>query len=511
MSKVEDIARVGYVLDNYDTVDILRNSNGDILRSKEFLTANGEHAPMLLYKKQINGTYYTAQAAVDGRYKKNWVISAYFNNKEGITQKLDAVAPSSKSSETLSASLPSNNIVSNTSQNYNTNLENNIAVLPTATDNSIKQKVENNVLPRAVNTETTNDTRSVITKLKESVPELSEMKPVSIITGTEFQKGSKKITETVGEFFASLGNKVVRKGFGEVLLTKKGIKSSISHGVSGVKASAFKAVPDVIKNGKLIDYQEDWKNRGYDTYIFAAPVNINGNTAYLAAVVRHDNTSNRFYLHEIVDETGRLFNQTKENNGLNTFKTTSANNASSGVSSPSINIISDTDTNYNTDTEKNIATLPTATDTNSNNNLGIVNQDAQQLFEDLQNAKTSAKDKARKAYQSTISGWAPFERMTKADTRRGGRNITGLVNKLSQKNGVFDTIKKKALFDINANKVSDLSLDSVVKQVPTNQLNDFNVYWHELHNIDRLAQNKPVTEHTADESRQIVAQAMLID
>lgn len=167
--------------------------------------------------------------------------------------------------------------------------------------------------------------------------------------------------------------------------------------------------------------------------------------------------------------------------------------------------------NINIDSLSNNDVLPTATDTNSNNNLGIVNQDAQQLFEDLQNAKTGAKDKAIKAYQSTISGWVPFERMTKADTRRGGRNITGLVNKLSQKNGVFDTIKKKALFDINANKVSDLSLDSVVKQVPTNQLNDFNVYWHELHNIDRLAQNKPVTEHTADKSRQIVAQAMLID
>lgn len=162
--------------------------------------------------------------------------------------------------------------------------------------------------------------------------------------------------------------------------------------------------------------------------------------------------------------------------------------------------------NVNIDSLSNNDILPTATDTNSNNNLGIVNQDAQQLFEDLQNAKTDVRSKARRAYQSTISGWAPFERMTKADTRRGGRNITGLVNKLSQKNGVFDTIKKKALFDINANKVSDLSLDSVVKQVPTNQLNDFNTYWHELHNIDRLAHNKPVTEHTADESRQIVAQ-----
>lgn len=157
-------------------------------------------------------------------------------------------------------------------------------------------------------------------------------------------------------------------------------------------------------------------------------------------------------------------------------------------------------------TNDNSNVLPTATDTNSNNNLGIVDQDAQQLFEDLQNAKTDIRSKARRAYQSTISGWAPFERMTKADTRRNGRNITGLVNKLSQKNGVFDTIKKKALFDINANKVSDLSLDSVVKQVPTNQLNDFNTYWHELHNIDRLAQDKPVTEHTADESRQIAAQ-----
>lgn len=221
-------------------------------------------------------------------------------------------------------------------------------------------KSNSNISMPAGKAERTNDTRSVITKLEDSIPELSDMKPVSTITGAEFQKGGKKITETVGEFFASLGNKVVRKGFGEVLLTKKGIKSSISHGVSGVKASAFKAVPDVIKNGKLIDYQEDWKNRGYDTYIFAAPVNINGNTAYLAAVVRHDNTSNRFYLHEIVDETGRLFNQTKENDGLNTFKTTSANNASSGVSSPSINIISDTDTNYNTKTEKNISILPTA-------------------------------------------------------------------------------------------------------------------------------------------------------
>lgn len=252
--------------------------------------------------------------------------------------------------------------------------------------------------------------------------------------------------------------------------------------------------------------------RKYDTYIFAAPVEIKTGTGeteinYVAAAAKKSGTSNRYYLHEVVDRYGdviytkRKSNRSLIDNSATGFKTASLRDNNIPLLN---NSISDTNPNYNTDLEKNIATLSTATDTNSNNNLGIVNQDAQQLFEDLQNAKTSAKDKARKAYQSTISGWAPFERMTKADTRRNGRNITGLVNKLSQKNGVFDTIKKKALFDINANKVSDLSLDSVVKQVPTNQLNDFNTYWHELHNIDRLAQNKPVTEHTADESRQIV-------
>ena len=106
------------------------------------------------------------------------------------------------------------------------------------------------VLPRAVNTETTNDTRSVITKLKESVPELSEMNPVSIITGTEFQKGSKKITETVGEFFASLGNKVVRKGFGDIVVDMAGVKDSVAHGLGKRKAATFKSVPAVLENGK---------------------------------------------------------------------------------------------------------------------------------------------------------------------------------------------------------------------------------------------------------------------
>ena len=133
--------------------------------------------------------------------------------------------------------------------------------------------------------------------------------------------------------------------------------------------------------------------------------------------------------------------------------------------------------------------------------LGIVNPDVQELFE----ATRQLKENSKSLYQSTISGWAPFERMAKADTRQSGRNIAALVNRYGQKGGTIDTIFTRGMYDINGNKVDNRSYVEVASQVPKAQKTDFNTYWHELHNIDRQAQGKPVTEHTIEESKQIVA------
>lgn len=216
--------------------------------------------------------------------------------------------------------------------------------------------------------ERTNDTRSVITKLKDSIPELSDMKPVSTITGTEFQKGGKKITETVGEFFASLGNKVVRKGFGDIVVDVAGVKDSVAHGLGKRKAATFKSVPAVLENGKQIDFETNWKDRKYDTYIFAAPVEIKTGTGeteinYVAAVVKKSGTSNRYYLHEVVDRYGDVIYTKRKSNG------SLIDNSATGFKTASLrdnnipllnNSISDTNQNYNTNLEKNIAILPTA-------------------------------------------------------------------------------------------------------------------------------------------------------
>ena len=57
------------------------------------------------------------------------------------------------------------------------------------------------------------------------------MEPVTTLTGNKFQKSGKKLTEQVEEFFATIGNTVEREDFGDIVLDKTGIKSSIGHGI----------------------------------------------------------------------------------------------------------------------------------------------------------------------------------------------------------------------------------------------------------------------------------------
>lgn len=151
----------------------------------------------------------------------------------------------------------------------------------------------------------------IVAKLKNNIPYLHQEPIVSTLNGNEFARGEKKLSEQVSDFFKSFGNKVFRSGLGNVVLDERGVKSDIAHGLGRAKSITFAAVPDVIASGKQIDFQENWKGRGYDSYVFAAPIKIGEKTSYVAAVVLSD-TNNRFYLHEVVDENGNLIYSMKK-------------------------------------------------------------------------------------------------------------------------------------------------------------------------------------------------------
>jgi hypothetical protein len=118
---------------------------------------------------------------------------------------------------------------------------------------------------------------------------------------------------------------------------KAGVASDIAHGLGRAKASTFGAVPSVIKYGAQIDYQENWKGRGYDTYAFEAPVGIGDHRAFMTAVVIHDRGVNAFYLHEVIDEDGNYIiipNKTEdETSPLHSRPTEAGGDESSSINS----------------------------------------------------------------------------------------------------------------------------------------------------------------------------------
>jgi len=124
--------------------------------------------------------------------------------------------------------------------------------------------------------------------------------PVKQLEGTEFQKSEIDLITQVDKFFNSIGGKVERKDLGTIELNRRGVKNSIAHGIGRAKSVAFMAVPDVIRNGKIIDHQINWKGRGYDTYVIDAPITI-GDVEYITEVIIKQNKSkrNEFYLHEV--------------------------------------------------------------------------------------------------------------------------------------------------------------------------------------------------------------------
>ena len=141
---------------------------------------------------------------------------------------------------------------------------------------------------------------------------LMDMNTVSTLKNTIFTKDGRKFSEKALEFFNSLGNTVFNEVVGDVELSERTVSSDIApaHGkLTRTKVITFAAIPDVIRNGKLIDYKIDHKGRGYDSVSIAAPVKIvsgeEGNESHVGrylvgVVINRDEKEDwqKFYVHK---------------------------------------------------------------------------------------------------------------------------------------------------------------------------------------------------------------------
>lgn len=106
-------------------------------------------------------------------------------------------------------------------------------------------------------------------------------------------------------FFAQRGNVAYNSLIGEVQLDRQGAKSLIDHLPRYVdKYATVEAIPQVINQGKLIRLEENWKNRGKDTCVITAPVEVGQSKKYMSVVLEQftgrDGLTTRYHVHDLV-------------------------------------------------------------------------------------------------------------------------------------------------------------------------------------------------------------------
>lgn len=138
-----------------------------------------------------------------------------------------------------------------------------------------------------------------------NVATVSQMESVVDLTGDEFALGGKTLVQDVTNYYEQeYGGMAQNPVLGDVLLTRRGAKDSLAHGITPQKAIAYAAVPEVVKNGQIIDIERNWKKKQIDTFAIAAPIRImsgdNAGEYYMAVVVQRSQDNQRFYVHDVL-------------------------------------------------------------------------------------------------------------------------------------------------------------------------------------------------------------------
>nr|WP_180799108.1 PLxRFG domain-containing protein [Neisseria meningitidis] len=75
---------------------------------------------------------------------------------------------------------------------------------------------------------------------------------------------------------------------GEVMLTVRGVKNSLSHFSADIHVDALPAVPYVLENSAVLEYSKDKNGDNVENVILAAPANIGGKRHYVVVRLRKD-------------------------------------------------------------------------------------------------------------------------------------------------------------------------------------------------------------------------------
>ena len=154
LSDPKDTARMGYVVNNSDSVDWIREKDGAVKTSKKYRDKNNKPAKLVMIQKKIDGTYCVSDVVPDSKNKTIWVTSARIQKKH---QDLDDnnVSPKTTPENALNAS---DTIIAEETQNVNTLEE---IPTPTLTERSEPKEGQSNDFQKAKKTDKKPETKPI--------------------------------------------------------------------------------------------------------------------------------------------------------------------------------------------------------------------------------------------------------------------------------------------------------------------------------------------------------------
>lgn len=194
-----------------------------------------------------------------------------------------------------------------------------------------------------------NKNNSLKEQIRNNLEELDRMLPVMNYTYNINQNlsNSEKRNAVLDEYLRKYGtdNKniiVTRKGFGDVSVGAKDIRSGLRYLNTDAEYAAVLAIPSVITEGTEIDRHNNHKNRGYNTITFAAPVEINGVRGNMAVTIKETNKY-KYKMHRILLPDGSMFEflDNEKNSSYNDGAVDDNVNGSPSIATVSNNSISE--------------------------------------------------------------------------------------------------------------------------------------------------------------------------
>ena len=173
-------------------------------------------------------------------------------------------------------------------------------------------------------------------RIKEQIAaastELNDMDVVvSVVSDGFVGMRDSDIAKKLDNEFSKFGNRIDRQNFGVILLEYQQINKALNYLKTPGEKAALLTVPRVLKRGIQIDAHTKHKERGVDSYTFAAPVEINGKRGNVGVVVQRVTGTNRFKTLRVLLPNGKAFEFVKNNEADSTSGSSSEQRGSEGI------------------------------------------------------------------------------------------------------------------------------------------------------------------------------------